>query len=55
MSLSKQEEDHPCKRYVSGDVYAHAKVLKVLLSLAQVKRLSAEISVNVVHPCIAWT
>jgi NAD(P)-dependent dehydrogenase (short-subunit alcohol dehydrogenase family) len=43
------------ERYVSGDVYAHAKLLKVLLSLALAKRLSPEISVNVVHPGIAWT
>jgi NAD(P)-dependent dehydrogenase (short-subunit alcohol dehydrogenase family) len=43
------------ERYVSGDVYAHTKLLKVLLSLALAKRLSPEITVNVVHPGIAWT
>jgi retinol dehydrogenase 12 len=43
------------ERYVSGDAYAHTKLLKVLLSLALAKRLSPEITVNVVHPGIAWT
>jgi NAD(P)-dependent dehydrogenase (short-subunit alcohol dehydrogenase family) len=43
------------ERYVSGDAYAHTKLLKVLLSLALAKRLSPGITVNVVHPGIAWT
>jgi hypothetical protein len=41
---------------VSGDVYAHAKLLNVLASLALARRLPAEqVTVNLVHPGMAWT
>lgn len=44
------------QRYVSGDVYAHAKLLNVLFSLALARRLPAEqVTVNLVHPGMAWT
>jgi NAD(P)-dependent dehydrogenase (short-subunit alcohol dehydrogenase family) len=44
------------QRYVSGDVYAHAKLLNVLASLALARRLPAEqVTVNLVHPGMAWT
>lgn len=43
-------------RFVSGDVYAHTKLLNVLASLAWARRLDREqISVNVVHPGMSWT
>jgi NAD(P)-dependent dehydrogenase (short-subunit alcohol dehydrogenase family) len=42
--------------YVSGDVYAHTKLLNVLFSLALAKRLPAEqVTVNLVHPGMSWT
>jgi NAD(P)-dependent dehydrogenase (short-subunit alcohol dehydrogenase family) len=44
------------QRYVSGDVYAHTKLLNVLFSLALAKRLPAEqVTVNLVHPGMSWT
>jgi NAD(P)-dependent dehydrogenase (short-subunit alcohol dehydrogenase family) len=44
------------QRYVSGDVYAHTKLLNVLGSLALARRLPAEqVTVNLVHPGMAWT
>jgi NAD(P)-dependent dehydrogenase (short-subunit alcohol dehydrogenase family) len=44
------------QRYVSGDVYAHTKLLNVLSSLALARRLPAEqVTVNLVHPGMAWT
>jgi NAD(P)-dependent dehydrogenase (short-subunit alcohol dehydrogenase family) len=44
------------KHYVSGDVYAHTKLLNVLFSLALAKRLPAEqVTVNLVHPGMSWT
>ena len=44
------------QRYVSGDVYAHTKLLNVLASLALARRLPAEqVTVNLVHPGMAWT
>ena len=42
--------------YVSGDVYAHTKLLNVLFSLALARRLPAEqVTVNLVHPGMSWT
>jgi NAD(P)-dependent dehydrogenase (short-subunit alcohol dehydrogenase family) len=39
------------QHYVSGDVYAHTKLLNVLFSLALARRLPAEqVTVNLVHP-----
>jgi NAD(P)-dependent dehydrogenase (short-subunit alcohol dehydrogenase family) len=47
---------HSTQRYVSGDVYAHTKLLNVLASLALAGRLPAEqVTVNLVHPGLAWT
>jgi NAD(P)-dependent dehydrogenase (short-subunit alcohol dehydrogenase family) len=44
------------QRYVSGDVYAHTKLLNVLASLTLARRLPAEqVTVNLVHPGMAWT
>ena len=44
------------QRYVSGDVYAHTKLLNVLASLALARRLPAEqVTINLVHPGMAWT
>ena len=44
------------QRFVSGDAYAHAKLLNVLSSLAWASRLTAaQVSVNVVHPGLSWT
>jgi len=44
------------QRYVSGDVYAHTKLLNVLANLALARRLPAEqITVNLIHPGMAWT
>lgn len=43
-------------RFVSGDAYAHTKLLNVLASLAWARRLTPEqITVNVVHPGMSWT
>jgi NAD(P)-dependent dehydrogenase (short-subunit alcohol dehydrogenase family) len=43
-------------RFVSGDAYAHTKLLNVLASLAWARRLTGDqISVNVVHPGMSWT
>ncbi|HEX6336739.1 MAG TPA: SDR family NAD(P)-dependent oxidoreductase [Jiangellaceae bacterium] len=47
---------HSTDRFVSGDAYAHTKLLNVLASLAWARRLAAEqITVNVVHPGLSWT
>jgi NAD(P)-dependent dehydrogenase (short-subunit alcohol dehydrogenase family) len=44
------------QRFVSGDAYAHTKLLNVLASLALARRLPAEqVTVNLVHPGMAWT
>jgi retinol dehydrogenase-12 len=44
------------QHYVSGDVYAHTKLLNVLFSLALARRLPAEqVTVNLVHPGMSWT
>jgi NAD(P)-dependent dehydrogenase (short-subunit alcohol dehydrogenase family) len=43
-------------RFVSGDAYAHSKLLNVLVTLALAQRLPAEqVTVNLVHPGMAWT
>lgn len=43
-------------RFVSGDAYAHTKLLNVLASLAWARRLSDDqITVNAVHPGMSWT
>jgi retinol dehydrogenase-14 len=50
------EDLQSTQRYVSGDVYAHTKLLNVLASLALARRLPAEqVTVNLVHPGMAWT
>jgi retinol dehydrogenase 14 len=44
------------ERYVSGDVYAHTKLLNVLVTLALARRLPAEqVTCNLIHPGMAWT
>ena len=44
------------QRYVSGEVYAHTKLLNVLWSLALARRLPAgQVTVNLIHPGMAWT
>jgi NAD(P)-dependent dehydrogenase (short-subunit alcohol dehydrogenase family) len=44
------------QRYVSGDVYAHTKLLNLLASLALARRLPAEqVTINLIHPGMAWT
>ena len=44
------------RRFVSGDAYARAKLLNVLFSLALARWVSAEqVTVNLVHPGMAWT
>ena len=44
------------EHFISGDVYAHTKLLNVLASLAWARRLVADrITVNVVHPGMSWT
>jgi NAD(P)-dependent dehydrogenase (short-subunit alcohol dehydrogenase family) len=44
------------QRYVSGEVYAHTKLLNVLFSLELARRLPAEqVAVNLVHPGLSWT
>jgi NAD(P)-dependent dehydrogenase (short-subunit alcohol dehydrogenase family) len=44
------------QRYVSGDVYAHSKLLNVLFSLELARRVPAErVTVNLVHPGMSWT
>lgn len=47
---------HSTRRFVSGEAYAHTKLLDVLASLAWARRLAGDqISVNLVHPGMAWT
>jgi NAD(P)-dependent dehydrogenase (short-subunit alcohol dehydrogenase family) len=47
---------HSTDRFVSGDAYAHSKLLNVLASLAWARRLTSDqITVNVVHPSLSWT
>ena len=47
---------HSADRFVSGDAYAHTKLLNLLASLAWARRLpSDQITVNVVHPGLSWT
>jgi hypothetical protein len=44
------------EHFISGDVYAHTKLLNVLASLAWARRLDADrIRMNVVHPGMSWT
>ena len=44
------------QRFVSGDVYARTKLLNVLFGLALAQRLPVEqVTVNLVHPGLAWT
>jgi NAD(P)-dependent dehydrogenase (short-subunit alcohol dehydrogenase family) len=44
------------EHFISGDVYAHTKLLNVLASLAWARRLVADrITMNVVHPGMSWT
>ena len=44
------------RRFISGDAYAHTKLLNVLASLAWARRLTGDqITVNVVHPGMSWT
>jgi NAD(P)-dependent dehydrogenase (short-subunit alcohol dehydrogenase family) len=44
------------QHYVSGDAYAHAKLLNVLFTLELARRLPAEqVAVNLVHPGLSWT
>jgi NAD(P)-dependent dehydrogenase (short-subunit alcohol dehydrogenase family) len=43
-------------RFVSGDAYAHSKLLNVLAALAWARRLAGDqIAVNAVHPGLSWT
>lgn len=43
-------------RFVSGDAYAHTKLLNVLFSLDLARRVPAEqVTVNLVHPGMSWT
>jgi retinol dehydrogenase 14 len=50
------EDVQATRRYVSGDAYAHAKLLNVLFSLALARRLPAEqVTINLIHPGMAWT
>ena len=47
---------HSAERFVSGDAYAHSKLLNVLASLAWARRLAGDqIAVNLVHPGLSWT
>jgi NAD(P)-dependent dehydrogenase (short-subunit alcohol dehydrogenase family) len=44
------------KHYVSGDAYAHTKLLNVLFSLDLARRLAADqVTVNLIHPGLSWT
>jgi NAD(P)-dependent dehydrogenase (short-subunit alcohol dehydrogenase family) len=44
------------QHYISGDVYAHTKLLNVLFSLALARRVPAEqVTVTLVHPGMSWT
>jgi NAD(P)-dependent dehydrogenase (short-subunit alcohol dehydrogenase family) len=44
------------QRYVSGEVYAHTKLLNVLASLALARRLPVgQVAVTLVHPGMSWT
>jgi NAD(P)-dependent dehydrogenase (short-subunit alcohol dehydrogenase family) len=47
---------HSTDRFVSGDAYAHTKLLNVLACLAWARRLNDDhIAVNLVHPGLSWT
>jgi NAD(P)-dependent dehydrogenase (short-subunit alcohol dehydrogenase family) len=47
---------HSTRQFVSGDAYAHTKLLNVLFSLDLARRLPAEqVTVNLVHPGLSWT
>ena len=47
---------HSADRFVSGDAYAHTKLLNLLASLAWARRLTDDrITVNAVHPGMSWT
>ena len=47
---------HSADRFVSGEVYAHTKLLNLLASLAWARRLTDDqITVNAVHPGMSWT
>lgn len=44
------------ERFVSGDVYAHTKLLNVLAGLAWARLLTDDrVTVNLVHPGVSWT
>ena len=44
------------EQFISGDVYAHTKLLNVLASLAWARRLDTDrITMNLVHPGMSWT
>jgi NAD(P)-dependent dehydrogenase (short-subunit alcohol dehydrogenase family) len=44
------------QRHVSGDAYAHSKLLNVLFSLDLARRVPVEqLTVNLVHPGTSWT
>ena len=50
------EDPQSTRRFVSGDAYGHTKLLNLLYSLALAQRLPPEqITVNLVHPGLAWT
>jgi retinol dehydrogenase 14 len=50
------QDIHSTQRIVSGDAYAHAKLLNVLFSLDLARRLPADqLTVNLVHPGMSWT
>ncbi|HEX6325319.1 MAG TPA: SDR family NAD(P)-dependent oxidoreductase [Jiangellaceae bacterium] len=47
---------HSTDRFVSGDAYAHTKLLNLLASLAWARRLTDDqITMNAVHPGMSWT
>jgi NAD(P)-dependent dehydrogenase (short-subunit alcohol dehydrogenase family) len=47
---------HSTDQFVSGDAYAHTKLLNVLASLAWARRLAPDnVTVNLVHPGMSWT
>jgi NAD(P)-dependent dehydrogenase (short-subunit alcohol dehydrogenase family) len=50
------EDPQSTRRFASGDAYGHTKLLNLLYSLALAQRLPPEqITVNLVHPGLAWT
>jgi NAD(P)-dependent dehydrogenase (short-subunit alcohol dehydrogenase family) len=50
------QDIHSTQRFVSGDAYAHTKLLNLLFSLDLARRVPAEqVTVNLVHPGMSWT